>query len=99
VERLKSPQQAAGLAIAQRTEDVERDHAAGDGPTVGGERLDAERGLVEHQRPVWPQRGTVGLEDDRGEDLDEVGYELAVAAVARAVFAERVPHGARANAR
>src|SRR4051794_24778098 len=90
-ERLEPPQQAASaLVVAQRAEDVEGDLAARPRTSVGQEIANPERRRVKHERVGRPLPAPVRLKDDRGEDLHEVGHELAVARVALlAVLTER----------
>jgi hypothetical protein len=77
--RLGAPELGLGGNVADRAEDVEGDPPSRDPPPTGVQRPDAKRQVIEQQRALRrPRGGANGLEDDRREQLDPVGDQLAV---------------------
>jgi hypothetical protein len=65
-------------AVADRAEDIEGDPASRDRPAGGVQGPDPEGQMLEQQRARGRPGGrALGLKDDRREQLDPVGDELA----------------------
>lgn len=83
-ERLGMPEPGLAGAVADRAEDVEGDSPGGDPPALGVVGPDPERQMVEQQRALGrPGARALRLGDDRREQLDPVGDELAVSGLAQ----------------
>ena len=83
-ERLRAPEPGFAGLIAGGAEDVEGDAAGGDSLALGVQGTDPEGQMIEQQRSLRrPESRPVGLEDDRREELDLVGDELAVVRLAQ----------------
>jgi hypothetical protein len=80
---LRAPEPRLAGAVPDRAEDVEGDPSGGNPPAVGVQGPDPEGQMVEQQRSLgWPGGWGMGPEDDRREQLDPVGDELAVVGLA-----------------